>query len=166
MGEALKLLGANEVDLAVGVEQFGSEDCVYYPAFSYELVLITPLDHPLAGRESVDMREAGRYPAVVPRAGTYARRFGDGLAREFGVELNIAVEAREWGVLKAYVEIGLGISVVPDICIRERDPLSVIALRENPGRQSFGFFARRGHRLPLAAERLIEIVDPDLLPAS
>ena len=164
VGEALKLLFANEVDLAMGAEQFGTEGCIYYPAFTYELVLITSLDHPLAGRESVDIREATtRYPAVVPHAGTYARRFGEALARELGVELDIAVEARGWGVLKGYVEVGLGISVVPDICVRERDPLSVIPLREYTEPQSFGFFARRGHRLSLAAERLIEIVDPDLL---
>ena len=166
VGEALKLLGANEVDLAMGAERFGSEDCIYYPAFSYDLVLITSLDHPLAGRESVDVREVARYPAVVPHAGTYARQFGEGLARKLGAELNIAVEARGWEVLKAYVEVGLGISVVPDICVRERDPLSVIPLREYVGPQSFGFFARRGHRLALAAERLIEIVDPSLLPAT
>ena len=159
VGEALRLLGANEVDLAVGAERFGSEACIYYPAFSYELVLITSLDHPLAGRESVDIREAARYRAVVPHAGTYARQFVEGLAREHGVELNIAVEARGWGVLKGYVEVGLGISVVPDICVRERDPLSVIPLREYVGPQSFGFFARRGHRLAPAAERLIEIVN-------
>ena len=89
----------------------------------------------------MDLREAARYPAVAPHAGTYARRFGEGLARELGVEFNIAVEARGWGVLKAYVEVGLGISVVPDICVRERDPLSVIPLREYVGPQSFGFFA-------------------------
>ena len=165
VAEALKLLLANEVDLATGAEQFGNDGCIYYPAFTYELVLITSLDHPLAGRESVDIREAARYPGVVPHAGTHARRFGESYARELGVELNIAVEARGWGVLKGYVEVGLGISVVPDICIRERDPLSVIPLREYTEPQSFGFFARRGHRLPLAAERLIEIVDPDLLRA-
>ena len=163
--EALKLLGANEVDLAVGAEEFRSEDCIYFPAFSYELVLITPLDHPLAGRESVDIRAAGRYPAVVPHAGTYARRFGEGLARQLGVELNIAVEARGWGVLKGYVEAGLGISVVPDFCVRERDLLSVIPLREYTEPQSFGFFARRGHRLSLAAERLIEIVGAGIRPS-
>ena len=165
VGEALKLLDANEVDLAVGAEEFRSEDCIYYPAFSYELVLISSLDHPLAGRESVDIREVGRYPAVVPHAGTYARRFAEGIARELGVELDIAVEARGWGVLKGYVEVGLGISVVPDICVRERDPLSVIPLREYTEPQSFGFFARRGHRLPLSAERLIEIVGAPTRPS-
>ena len=55
--------------------------------------------------------------------------------------------------------------MVPDFCVRERDPLSVIPLREYTEPRSFGFFARRDRRLPLAAERLIEIVDPDLLPA-
>ena len=166
VGEALKLLFANEVDLAMGAEQFGAEGCIYYPAFTYELVLITSLDHPLAGRESVDIREAAtRYPAVVPHAGTYARQFGEALARALGVEFSIAVEARGWGVLKGYVEVGLGISVVPDICVREGDALSVIPLREYTEPQSFGFFARRGRSLPVAAERLIEIVDPDLLSA-
>ena len=163
VGEALKLLGANKVDLAVGAERFGTEGCIYYPAFTYELVLITPLDHPLAGRESVDLPEVFRYPAVVTHAGTYARRFGEGLAREHDVELNIAVEAHGWGVIKGYVEVGLGISIVPDICVRERDPLSVVPLREYTDPQSFGFFARRGHRLARAAECLVEVVDPKLL---
>ena len=166
VGEALKLLFANEVDLALGAERLGTEGCIYYPAFTYELVLITSRDHPLAGRESVDFREAARHAAALPHAGTYARRFVEGLAREHGVELDIAVEARGWEVLKGHVEAGVGISVVPDICVKERDPLSVIPLREHTAPQSLGFFARHGHRLPLAAERLIEIVDPDLIPAS
>ena len=161
--EALKLVRTSEVDLAVGAEQFGSEDCIYFPAFTYELVLIASLDHPLAGRQSVKFREAADYPAVAPHTGTFARQFGEGLAQELGVELDIAVEARGWGVLKSYVEVGLGVSIVPDICVRERDPLSVIQLQELAGPQSFGFFARRGHRLPLAAKRLIKIVDPNLL---
>ena len=166
VGDALKLLSANEVDLAVGAERFGSEDSVYYPAFSYELVLITALDHPLAGRQSVEPHEAAGYPAVVPHVGTYARKFGEALARQLGVELNIAVETRGWGVLQSYVEVGLGISVVPDFCVRESARLSVIPLREYTEPQSFGFFARRGHRLPPAAARLIEIVDPNLLSTS
>ena len=165
VGEALKRLGANEVDLAVGAEQFGTKGCTYHPAFTYELVLITSLDHPLAGRESVDIREVARYPAVVPHAGSFARRFGERVAREFGVELNIAVEARGWGVLKGFVEAGIGISVIPDFCVRERDPLSVIAMREYVGPRNFGFFARRGRRLPLAAERLIEIAQAQSPPS-
>lgn len=166
VGDALRLLSANEVDLALGAEAFGSEDCIYYPAFSYKLVLITSLGHPLAGRESVVLREAARYPAVVPHLGTYARQVGEAVAREHGIKIDVAVEARGWGVIKAYVEVGLGVSVVPDICVTERDWLSVIALRDCSEPQSFGFFARAGRRLPLAAERLIETVDPNLLDSA
>ena len=164
--EALKLLFANEVDLAMGAERFRTEGSIYYPAFTYGLVLITSPDHPLAGRETVDIREVARHAVVVPHADTYPRQFVERLAREHGVELDIAVEAHGWGVLKGHVEVGVGVSVVPDICVRERDPLSVIPLREHTEPQSFGFFARRDHRLPPAAERLIEIVDPNLRPAS
>lgn len=166
VGDALRLLSANEVDLALGAEQFGSEDCIYYPAFSYKLVLITPLDHPLAGRGSVVLHEAARYPLVASHIGTYARQTAEAMAREHGVKLDASVESRGWGVLKAYVKVGLGVSVVPDICVAERDRLSVIPLRDYSEPQSFGFFARPGRRLPLAAERLIETVDPSLLDAA
>ena len=165
VSDALQLVSDNEADLAVGAKRFGSKDFDYYPAFSYHVVVITPEDHPLAGRASVDFDAVSAWPAVAPHAGTYARRFGEDLARKFGFEFKIAVEARGWHEIKAYVEAGLGISAIPDICITESDRLSVIPLSSYVQPQSFGFFARTGRPLPPPAERFIRTVDPNLLPS-
>ena len=163
VNDAMKLVSANEVDLAVGAEAFGPKDFDYYPAFSYGLVLITPTDHPLAARESVDLREVAAWPAVVPHSGTYARQFGEAIARRYGVEVNVAVEARGWGVITSYVEAGLGVSIIPDVCLREGDRVSVVPLGDYTDRQSFGFFARPGRPLSPAADRFIREIDPELL---
>ena len=97
VSDGLRLLSANEVDFVIGAKENGEERFLYHPVFSYDLVLITSLDHPLAGRESVDVREAAAWPGVVPPAGTYNRQFGESTAHRLGMEVKVAVEARGWG---------------------------------------------------------------------
>ena len=157
----LRLLSANEVDLVIGAKEPGEEGFFYHPVFSYDLVLITSLDHPLAGRESVDIREAAAWPAIVPPAGTYKRQFGESIAHRFGVEAKVAVEVRGWGVIKRYVEAGLGISVVPDLCVVEGDRLSVIPFGQYAPPRSYGVFMRRDEPLSSPAGRLVRLMDPD-----
>ena len=158
----LRLLSANEVDLVIGAKEPGEEGFFFHPVFSYDLVLITSLDHPLAGRESVDIHEAAAWPGVVPPAGTYNRQFGESIAQRLGMEVKVAVEASGWGVIKRYVEAGLGISVVPDLCIVEGDRLSVIPFGQYAPPRSYGVFMRRDKPLSPPAERLVRLMAPDL----
>ena len=162
VSDGLRLLSANEVDFVIGAKEAGEERFLYHPVFYYDLVLITSLDHPLAGRESVDIREAAAWPGVVPPAGTYNRQFGESIAHRLGMEVKVAVEVRGWGVIKRYVEAGLGISVVPDLCIVEGDRLSVIPFGQYAPPRSYGVFMRRDKPLSPPAERLVRLMAPDL----
>ena len=162
--QGLELLSANEVDFVVGGREPETKDFLYHPVFSYELVLITSLDHPLAGRESVDIREAAEYPAIVPPAGTYNRQFGESIAHRFGVEAKVAIEASGWGVIKGYVEAGLGISIVPSLCLGEKERLWVIPFGQHARPRSYGVFTRRGRNLSPPAERFIRMMAPDFPP--
>ncbi len=157
----LELLSTREVDFVIGVEEPETERFSYHPVFSYDLVLITPEEHPLAGRESVDIGEAAGYPAVVPPAGTYNRQFADSVAGRFGVKLKVAVEARGWGVIKRCVEDGLGISVVPSLCLAEKDRVWVIPFDRYAENRSYGVFTPRGHPLSQPALRLVRTMAPD-----
>ena len=161
VSDGLKLLSGNEADLVIGAEEPGTEDFVFCPVFSYNFVLITPEDHPLAGRESVDIREAAAWPAIVPPAGTYSRQSGERITERFGVKIKVAVEARGWGVIKEYVEAGLGISVVPDLCIVESDRLSVIPFGQYVQPRIYGVFTRRDKPLSPPAQRLVRLLAPD-----
>ena len=94
--ETLRLLRARTADLAFSSTNETPTGMDPYWVFSYSFVLIVPLGHPLAGRESVDLKEASLYPAVAPASGTYSRMFGELEVRRLGIEINVAVEAHGW----------------------------------------------------------------------
>ena len=63
--------------------------------------------------------------------------------------------ARSWAVIKRYVERGIGICVVPSICLHPTDQVSVIALNNYFHKRSFGVYTRRGKVLTAPARRLL-----------
>ena len=162
IGELRGWLLEERVDLVFGPEGLDSgERLRYRELFTYERVLITALDHPLAGYASVSPREAGAYPAIVPPAGTYSRRLGDSAAHALGVDIDIAVEVGGWGMLKRYVEADIGISVVPDLVVSDTDQLSVVALDADFAAQSYGVFTLRDGFLAASAQRFLEVLAAD-----
>ena len=164
--EGLSGLLDGEVDLVIGPrEHYPQEAFVYHELRTYRVVLITALDHPLAGRASVSPREAAAFPAVVPPAGTYSRQFGETAAESLGMMANVVVEIGGWGVLKRYVEAGFGLSVVPSLVLSETDRLSVVALEWDEPPRSFGVYARTGRHLIPAARRFLEMLVPNAPPS-
>ena len=161
LAEGVKLLLDDQVEFVLGVNDPYPEEAIdYFELLPYDIVLITSLDHPLAGRETVTPAEAAAWPAIVPAPGTYSRRFGETAAKQFGVEAKAVIEVGGWGVIKRYVAEGFGVSVVPSICIHETDQLSVVPLRKYFRSRSYGVFTRRGKFLSPAARRLIRLIAP------
>ena len=151
-----------KVDLVVGPrEPHAEESLVYRELRTHRLVLITALDHPLAGRASVTPHEAAAFPAVAPPAGTYSRQFGEAVAEALGIVINVVVEVGGWGVLKRYVEAGFGFSVVPSLVLNDTDRLAVVALKLDDPPRSFGVYARPDRHLTPAARRFLEVLIPD-----
>lgn len=158
--ERLSWLRAYEVDIAFGAMDVVPPDLDFHMIFASCNLLITPTDHPLAGREAVDIREAGRYPAVVHRSNRYVQRIADFILRQHGVAINVAVELDGWNVIKRYVAEGVGISVVPELCLTESDRLWRIRFDRYFPNRRYGVIMRRNESPSLAAERFIRIMDP------
>ena len=152
----------DEVDLVLGAKEPHPEDrLAYRELLTYHRVLICAPDHPLAGRASVTPHEAVAYRAVVPPEGTYSRQFGERAARGFGVTVDVAVEVGGWGVLKRYVEAGVGISVVPSLVVNDADRLAVVSLDADFPAYSFGVFTVRDRMPTPAARRFLEVLVPE-----
>ena len=160
--EGLDLLLGDEVEFVLGVKDPHPDGTLEFRQIvPYDIVLITSMDHPLAGRTTVSPEEASAWPAIVPAAGTYSRQFGETAASRFGVDINAVIEVGGWGVIKRYVESGLGISIVPSISILESDRVAVIPLSEYFPTRSYGVFTRRGKYLTPPALRFLRLMIPD-----
>ena len=164
--EGMKLLVSGNVEFMLGPKSPSPEEKLDYREVTpYEIVLITSLDHPLAGRESVSPEEVSAEPAVVPPLGTYSRQFGEDLARRLGVKTNVVIEVGGWRAIKRYVELGLGVSIIPNIVITPNDRLSVVPLRGYFAPRSFGVFTRRAKTLTPPARKLLQLIVPESLEA-
>ena len=165
--EGVRLLLDNEVELVLGAkDSYPEETLEYRQLLVYDIALITSLDHPLAGRSTVSPEEAAEWPAIVPLSGTYSRQFEEAAAERLGIDTEAAIEAGGWEVIKSYVESGLGISVIPTICISKNDRLSTILLKEHFPNRSFGVFTRRNKMLTPLAREFLRLMLPDLPDSS
>ena len=157
--EGLARLLDERVDFVVGTLEPHPHDALdYQELLTYRLVLITPLDHALAGRETVTVREAGAWPAVVAPPELYSRQDGESAARALGLDVNAVLEVGGWGVLKRYVEAGFGVAAVPSLVVSETDRLSVASLEGPLPVRSYGVYTHRDRALTPPARRLLEVL--------
>ena len=65
-------------------------------------------------------------------------------------------------MIKRYVEAGIGLSVVPGLCLTERDRVWKIPFDRYFADRRYGVFLRRDQVPSLAAERFVQLMDPRL----
>ena len=161
--ECLQWLRTYEVDLIIGAMDVEPTDLQCYPVVSADYVLIAPEAHPLAGRESATLQDLGAWPLVAQTTRTQTRQFGEMFLRQHRIPFRVEVEVDGWDAIKACVEAGLGIAVVPELCLDERDRVCRIPFSEGflPPR-TYGAVTRRDGMLPMAVRNIIRIMDPTL----
>lgn len=162
--DGLAMLRADEVDFAVGsMPENVPADITYHPIFSYATVLITPRHHALAKKREIRLEDISPYGLILPPRHLSTWRMVDLVFRQHDVSYNVALEAGGWEVIKKYVALGLGISIVTDICLTGREPLARIPLSHYFPKRSYGVVLRRGKYLSPQAKRFIDIMDPNFL---
>lgn len=161
--ESLGLLRAGNVDFAVGPMLETPDDILYTPLFSYEPILITPLHHPLTKRKKVTLEDIQPYELIIPPKRMSTRHVIDMVFQQHGIDYTVKMEAGGWEVIKRYVEMGLGISIVTSICLSDDEKLQTIPLKEYFPVRSYGLALRRDKFITPAARRFIELMAPDAL---
>lgn len=158
--DGLALLRSGAVDFAVGPMLQVPDDILFTPLFSYEPVLITPQGHPLASKSGVTLRDIQPYGLIMPPRQMSTRGIIDVVFQQHNLEYNVKMEAGGWEVIKRYVEMGLGISIVTSICLNGTEKLERIPLKRFFPERSYGLILRRGKFISPAARKFIELMDP------
>ena len=78
-------------------------------------VLVVPKGHPLTKTRQITFQDIAKYPLIIsPKNLSYRlRRFMESKFEELGIEYKIIMEASTIELGSIYVEMGLGISIVP-----------------------------------------------------
>jgi LysR family transcriptional regulator, low CO2-responsive transcriptional regulator len=163
--DGMALLRADEADFAVGSMLDIPNDIAWAPVYHYDPMLITPRDHPLAHKDTVSLEDLSPYGLILPpqRLSTY--RLVDLVFQQRQVPYHVAIEVGGWEVIKEYVAMGLGISIVTGICITDadRNRLAVRNMRQYFPQRSYGVVMRKGKFLSAEARAFIDLIRPGLL---
>ena len=157
--DGLAMLRSDDADLAVGSMLEVPDDINYRPFVTYRPTLITPLDHPLAGRQSVTLEDIAPYGLILPPRHLSTWRMVDLVFKQHNVPYKVTLEAGGWEVIKKYVELGLGISIVTDVCLTGEEKLSRIPLDHYFPKRSYGIVQRRGKFLSQQTKCFLKILD-------
>lgn len=157
--QRLEWLRAFELDLAVAAFDVVPEDVEFHPLVHADAVVITPEDHPLGRRKSVAIEALSRYPMVAALRGHYARRSHDAVLQLYGVRPRIVLEVDGWGSMINHVAEGVGIAIVPDLCIGADEPVRALHLEHPFRRRTYGVAVRRDRLMSLAASEFFEMTE-------
>jgi DNA-binding transcriptional LysR family regulator len=154
--EALQRLTGEAADVAlVSSPEAPRTNALALPLYRWRLRAIVHRDHALAyGAPALTLAELARWPMVTydwgrDPASSFARRF-----HEAGLAPTIACTAADAELIKGYVRAGLGVGVVAEMAVSERDD-DLIALDLPPefGGRTAWAIVRREHarRAPVLA---------------
>jgi DNA-binding transcriptional LysR family regulator len=158
--DGMAMLRADEADLAVGSMLDVPEDIEYRPSLFFDPTLITPLDHPLAELDEVTLEDISPHGLILPPRHLATWRVVEMVFNQHGLPFHVALEAGGWEIIKKYVELGMGISIVTDVCLTGEEKIARKPLKRYFPQRSYGVVVRKGKFLTPQARRFIEMMDP------
>jgi DNA-binding transcriptional LysR family regulator len=156
--EGLQRLRSGLVDFAVGPLMEIPADIEFHPIVSYVPVVITALEHPLIYKDKLTLEEISRYPLILPPRNLSTWPMVDSTFKKHGLSYQVAMEVGGWEVIKKYVELGLGISIIISIGITGEERLEVIPAGEFFPRRTYGLVLRKGKILTPQAKRFVDLL--------
>jgi DNA-binding transcriptional LysR family regulator len=157
----LEMLRSGDADFAVGPLVGAPPDITFYPLVTYEPMLITRRDHPLAKRRGATLKDIAKYPLILPPKDLNTHQFVEAVLRNYGLDYDVKLEVGGYDVIKRYVELGLGISIVMSHCLSDRERLHSVPLGRYFPKRTYGVVLYKGRQLSAAAGEFVRMLRED-----
>ena len=163
--EMTHALRNDEADFAVGSMLDLPDDIVYRSVYSYELKLLVPREHPLAGKPEITLEDIAAADLILPPRYLTTWRLVSIVFQQYSIPYNVKLEVGGWEIVKRYVERGFGVGIASSICLTGAENMTVRDLPRVFPQRTYGIMHRRGKFLSPQAKRFIELMRPDYFAA-
>ena len=146
-------------DLGIFAGHVPVQDLQIMPYRSDRLVLVTPRDHPLAGRESLCLHEATEYDFVGLQQDASLQSLLHEQASRAGRALRMRIQVRSFDAICRMIHHGMGVGVLPQRTIyRDLRDLArhSIPLADDWAQRELVVGMRRYETLPVTARHLVD----------
>jgi DNA-binding transcriptional LysR family regulator len=147
-----------DADIGICAASYIDEGLSERPFRMDRLVLITPPDHPLGRRESVKFAETLDYEHVGMQDGASILALATQAAKALGRPMRLAIQVTNFEAIRNMVIAGLGIAIIPEIALAERDHSDYVTVRldELWAERQLKLLFKPTAPLPIAAMHLLD----------
>jgi DNA-binding transcriptional LysR family regulator len=136
--QGLQQLRDRTVDFCVGPMLDTPADIAFEPVVAFDPVLIAPLGHPLSKLKKISLRDISRHPLILPPRHLSTWRQVEMVFLQHRLRYEVRLEMGGWEVIKRYVELGMGISIVMSVCLTGRERLEVMPVNRYFPKRVYG----------------------------
>ena len=163
--EIVSLLQTGQADIGVATEALdGAEQIATFPYYQWHHAVVVPKGHPLEALQHLTLAQIAEYPIITYHEGFTGRSQIDKAFADAGVSPDVIMSALDADVIKAYVELGLGVGIVAAMAysdIRDRG-LTLLDTEHLFGHNTTMIGLRKGHYLRGFAYRFITLCSATL----
>lgn len=166
--EIVSLLQSGQADIGIATEALeGAEQIVTFPYYQWHHSVIVPEGHPLESEKSLTLERIAEYPIITYHEGFTGRGQIDKAFADAALSPDIIMSALDADVIKAYVELGLGVGIVASMAYSDvRDQgLALLETQHLFRRNTTVIGVRRGHYLRGFAYRFMTLCSEALTEA-
>jgi len=123
-----------------------------------QLALVTPADHPLAGRQRLWLHEAAGYDFIGLQQDASLHSLLQHTAHQLGMPLRLRIQVRSFEAICRMIHTGMGVGVLPEQAVRTYLPnlsLAVIPLADSWASRELKIGVRGLDALPVTARQML-----------
>jgi DNA-binding transcriptional LysR family regulator len=161
--KTIEMVTNGQVDLGIATFKYLNPALASVPLFQRRDVVICHPDHDLAGRDAAFLKDLEAYTAILLDRNCASRRILDEACQQAGVNLKISMELSSIEVVKNFVSINSGISIVPAVSVRKECSegrlvsVTILDFDELPPVR-MGAIYRKNHYLSLASRSFLKLL--------
>ena len=161
----LRLVRSGEVDLAFcAPPPLDGQALEFQELFKFDVVLMTPLGHPLLEQANVTLQDLSPWPLILSGPESLTRQRVEQELRKQGVVWDVVLALDDTESIKRYVETGMGVAVCADFTLHSQDHnrLGVVRLDHIFESSVIGVCTLKGKFLGQAVRNFIDVLSNEM----
>ncbi|HWX94839.1 MAG TPA: LysR family transcriptional regulator [Terriglobales bacterium] len=154
----LDRLRASTIDVAVLALPVRGHEFDSWPLLTEPLFAALPKEHALAQRRTLSLRDLRKEPFLLLRDGHCFRDTVVGACERARLSPQIIFESGQFSSLLSLVGTGMGVSIVPEMAVKENSSCRYIRLADEAATRTIGAVVLRGRSLSRAHRGFLALV--------
>jgi DNA-binding transcriptional LysR family regulator len=161
----IQMVKSGEIDLALCSPPPDEDTTLsFQELFHYNMVLLTPPDHPLLKKPGVELRDIAEWPMILPGPGSLTTQNVEQALRSARIPFEVSLAMDDSQSIIRYVSIGMGVAILSDFNLHSDDQQGIGVIRLShlfPG-STIGICTLKGKFLGQAIQNFINTMMEDL----